>query len=131
MPDQSGSSEKPDTDTRFEFGQSTRRTFLSRLGIASLLATTGPVVTMWAQRSEKVVQGLATKSKDAIPVSLRVNGKNYRFANRSPHNASRLSSRAFASDRIEKRMRSRTVRRVHGAHQWPARTFVSFLCRSA
>jgi xanthine dehydrogenase YagT iron-sulfur-binding subunit len=77
MPDQSGSSEKPDTDTRFEFGQSTRRTFLSRLGIASLLATTGPVVTMWAQRSEKVVQALATKSKDAIPVSLRVNGKNY------------------------------------------------------
>ena len=77
MPDQSESSEKPDTDTRFEVGQSTRRTFLSRLGIASLLATTGPVVTTWAQRSEKVVQGLATKSKDAIPVSLRVNGKNY------------------------------------------------------
>jgi xanthine dehydrogenase YagT iron-sulfur-binding subunit len=77
MPDRSESNEKPETDTRLEFGQSTRRTFLSRLGIASLLATTGPVVTTWAQRSEKVVQGLATESKDAIPVSLRVNGKDY------------------------------------------------------
>jgi len=77
MPDRSESNEKPAMDSRLEFGQSTRRTFLSRLGIASLLATTGPGVTTWAQRSEKVVQGLATESKDAIPVSLRVNGKDY------------------------------------------------------
>jgi xanthine dehydrogenase YagT iron-sulfur-binding subunit len=77
MPDQSESNEKPHADTRSEFGQSTRRTFLSRLGLASLLATTGPVVTTWGQRSEKVVQGLATESKDAIPVTLSVNGKKY------------------------------------------------------
>ena len=31
MPDRSESDEKPDADTRLEFGQSTRRTFLSRL----------------------------------------------------------------------------------------------------
>jgi xanthine dehydrogenase YagT iron-sulfur-binding subunit len=77
MPDRSESNEESDSDTRLEFGQSTRRTFLSRLGIASLLATTGPVVTTWAQRSEKVVRAPATESKDAIPVSLRVNGENY------------------------------------------------------
>jgi hypothetical protein len=32
-------------DTRSEFGRSTRRTFLSRIGMASLLATTGPAIT--------------------------------------------------------------------------------------
>ena len=68
--------EKTEGDNRFQFGQSTRRTFLSRLGMASLLATTAPVVTL-AQRSEKVEQGLSTAAKDAIPVTLSVNGKKY------------------------------------------------------
>jgi hypothetical protein len=31
----------PEADTRFEFGQSTHYNFLSRLGMASLLATAG------------------------------------------------------------------------------------------
>ena len=69
--------EKPGADTRSEFGQSTRRIFLSRLGMASLLATTAPVVTTFGQRSEKVEQGLSAAAKDAIPVTLRVNGKKY------------------------------------------------------
>jgi len=76
MPDRSESNEKPDADSRLGFGQSTRRTFLSRLGMASVLATTAPVVTL-AQRSEKVEQGLSATAKDAIPVTLRVNGKKY------------------------------------------------------
>jgi xanthine dehydrogenase YagT iron-sulfur-binding subunit len=45
--------------------------------MASLLATTGPAVTTLAQRSGKVEQGLSAESKDAIPVTLRVNGKKY------------------------------------------------------
>src|SRR6266699_3909313 len=69
--------EKPGSDARSEFGLSTRRTFISRLGMASLLATTGPTVTTLAQRSGKVEQGLSAESKDAIPVTLRVNGKKY------------------------------------------------------
>jgi xanthine dehydrogenase YagT iron-sulfur-binding subunit len=69
--------EKSEANGPFPFGQSTRRTFLSRLGLASLLATTAPVVTTWAQRSGKVTQGLATESKDAIPVTLSVNGKKH------------------------------------------------------
>ena len=68
--------EKTEQDSRFQFGQSTRRTFLSRLGMAGVLATTAPVVTL-AQRSEKVEQGLSTAAKDAIPVTLSVNGKKY------------------------------------------------------
>ena len=77
MPDRSESNEKPETDTRSKFGQSTRRTFLSRIGIASLLATTGPAITTLAQRSERVEPGSSATPKDAITVSLRVNGKNY------------------------------------------------------
>ena len=74
MSNQDETPESPRTDVRSEFGRSTRRTFLSRMGLASLLATTGPVVATWAQRSGKVQQGLLTESKDAIPVTLSVNG---------------------------------------------------------
>ena len=44
MSNQDESPENPPADASSGFGQSTRRTFLSRLGLASLLATTGPVV---------------------------------------------------------------------------------------
>ena len=77
MSSQDETPEKPEAESRSEFGKSTRRTFLSRLGMASLLATTGPVVTTLAQRSGKVDQGLSVESKDAIPVTLRVNGKTH------------------------------------------------------
>jgi xanthine dehydrogenase YagT iron-sulfur-binding subunit len=63
--------------TRSEFGRSTRRSFISRLGLASLVATTGPVVTTWAQRPEKMTKPLSAESKDAIPVTLTVNGKKH------------------------------------------------------
>jgi xanthine dehydrogenase YagT iron-sulfur-binding subunit len=77
MTNQDESPENPPANASSGFGQSTRRTFLSRLGLASLLATTGPVVTTWAQRSGKVEQGISTSSKDAIPVTLSVNGKKH------------------------------------------------------
>jgi xanthine dehydrogenase YagT iron-sulfur-binding subunit len=44
--------------------------------MASLLATTGPALTTLAQ-STKVEPGLSAESKDAIPVTLRVNGKKH------------------------------------------------------
>jgi xanthine dehydrogenase YagT iron-sulfur-binding subunit len=59
-----------------ELGRSTRRTFLSRLGTAGLLATAGPVTTAFGQHSVKE-QGTSSVSKDAIPVTLRVNGKKH------------------------------------------------------
>jgi xanthine dehydrogenase YagT iron-sulfur-binding subunit len=76
MSDQNERDEKPETASRSEFGKSTRRTFLSRLGMASLLATAGPGVTL-AQRSGKVEQVTLSESKDAIPVTLSVNGKKH------------------------------------------------------
>jgi xanthine dehydrogenase YagT iron-sulfur-binding subunit len=74
MADQSESDEKPEPESRSEFGKSTRRSFLSRLGMASLLATTGPAVTTLGQRTGKVEHVTSSESKDAIPVTLRVNG---------------------------------------------------------
>ena len=67
----------PKSQGTFEFGRSTRRTFLSRLGLASLLATTGSAVTSFAERAMKSKQELSTELKDFVPVTLRVNGNNY------------------------------------------------------
>ena len=65
--------QRPETDTQSEFGQSTRRTFLTQLG---WLATTGPAATVLGQRpvNEQVT---SSESKDAIPVTLRVNGRKH------------------------------------------------------
>jgi len=77
MSHQSESDEKPEAEKRQEFGRSTRRTFLSRLGMASLVAAAAPAMTSLGQRSEKMEQGLTAAAKDAIPVTLTVNGKKH------------------------------------------------------
>jgi len=78
MAEQSQSKEAPQASS--QFGKSTRRTFLSRLGMASLLASAGPALvehlraepaaTPETKEAMPAVQG-------AIPVTLRVNGKTY------------------------------------------------------
>jgi len=63
-----------------QFGKSTRRRFISRLGMASLLASAGPVL---GERSRDEAAAIPeTKEampavQGAIPVTLRVNGKKY------------------------------------------------------
>ena len=125
MSHQSESDEEPEAEKRPEFGSSTRRTFLSRLGMASLLATAAPAMTSLGQRSEKMEQGLSAAAKDAIPVTLTVNGKKHDL---------RIDPRTTLLDclrehlhltGIEKGMRSRSVRCVHRPRQWPAREFLS------
>jgi xanthine dehydrogenase YagT iron-sulfur-binding subunit len=74
MPDQDASEER--RDSPLEFGRSTRRKFLSRLGTAGLLATAGPVTTAFGQLPVKE-PAPSTESKDAIPVTLTVNGKKH------------------------------------------------------
>jgi xanthine dehydrogenase YagT iron-sulfur-binding subunit len=76
MSDRSERDEKPEAASRYEFGKSTRRTFLSRLGMASLLASVAPIARAFEEHSEKA-EVTSTDLKDAIPVSLRVNGKKY------------------------------------------------------
>ena len=74
MSDQSES--EPDVESRLEFGKSTRRSFLSRLGMASLLAASTRMTPALGEHASKE-QPISSESKDAIAVSLRVNGKKY------------------------------------------------------
>jgi hypothetical protein len=90
MADQSETDEKPEMESRSEFGKSTRRSFLSRLGMASLLASAGPITPAFGQRSAKE-QVLSSELKDAIPVSLRVNGKKYDLRIGSTHKSITLA----------------------------------------
>jgi xanthine dehydrogenase YagT iron-sulfur-binding subunit len=70
------SDEKPEIKSHGGLGESTRRTFLSRLGMAGLMASAGSISPALGERSGKE-QSLLSESKDAIPVTLRVNGKKY------------------------------------------------------
>jgi len=57
------------------FGKSTRRAFLSRLGMAGLLASAGPAFAEQPRFDSR--SAASSMSKDTIPVSLKVNGKKY------------------------------------------------------
>ena len=74
MAEQSQSKETPQASA--QFGKSTRRRFLSRLGMASLMASAARITPAFAQEPQKMKIS-SSDSKDAIPVSLRVNGKEY------------------------------------------------------
>jgi xanthine dehydrogenase YagT iron-sulfur-binding subunit len=74
MSDQDASEEREENPP--EFGRSTRRKFLSRLGTAGLLATAAPVTSAFGQLPVKE-QSPSTESKGAIPVTLTVNGKKH------------------------------------------------------
>jgi xanthine dehydrogenase YagT iron-sulfur-binding subunit len=63
-----------EASTHSEFGRSTRRTFLSRLGMAGLFASIGNV---FAQKSSAPGATAASTPAGSIPVKLKVNGKNY------------------------------------------------------
>jgi xanthine dehydrogenase YagT iron-sulfur-binding subunit len=78
MAEQSETLETPESGS--QIGKSTRRTFISRLGMAGLLTSAGPVFGQRPRTEPTAV----TETKDstvvaegAIRVSLRVNGKNY------------------------------------------------------
>jgi len=63
-----------------QFGKSTRRRFLSRLGMASLLASAGRVLGERSRDEAAAIPETKEASsavEGAIPVSLRVNGKKY------------------------------------------------------
>jgi xanthine dehydrogenase YagT iron-sulfur-binding subunit len=75
MPNHEETPERPDAETRYDLGQSTRRTFISRLGMAGLIASTGPVADALGKGPTKVEP--MPESKDLVPVTLRVNGKKY------------------------------------------------------
>jgi xanthine dehydrogenase YagT iron-sulfur-binding subunit len=68
--------ERSQAGTALGFGRSTRRTFLSRLGMASLLASAARITPAFAQHSEKA-KAASSDSKELMPVTLHVNGKKH------------------------------------------------------
>jgi xanthine dehydrogenase YagT iron-sulfur-binding subunit len=76
MSEPSQKGEAPESQSGSEFGKSTRRTFLSRLGMAGLLASAGRIGPALAE-SSRAEPAPPSESKEAIPVRLRVNGKKY------------------------------------------------------
>jgi xanthine dehydrogenase YagT iron-sulfur-binding subunit len=63
-----------------KFGKSTRRTFISRLGMAGLLTSAGQAFAQGPHTEPTPVsetKDAAPAVEGAVPVSLRVNGKNY------------------------------------------------------
>ena len=113
--------ERQESDPPSEFGRSTRRGFYLRLGLPSLVATTGPVVTTWVERPEKMTKPISAESKDAIPVTLTVNGKKHDLRIDPRTTLLDCFRETSASHRHEKGLRSRPVRRLHGACERPAR----------
>ena len=75
MSDQNQKEEKSEMEGGPQFGKSTRRTFLSRLGMAGLLVSAGPVIgkPVGAESPASPI----SEPEGAIPVALRVNGNKY------------------------------------------------------
>ena len=69
--------EQPETNPPLQFGKSSRRTFISRLGMASLVATAGAAVPPALGQGSVKSPTTSVESKDAIPVTLTVNGKKH------------------------------------------------------
>ncbi len=76
MPDQEKTPKSSEAESGSSFGQSTRRSFISRLGLAGVFASAARIAPALAQQSERM-KAVVSESKDAIPISLRVNGKKY------------------------------------------------------
>jgi xanthine dehydrogenase YagT iron-sulfur-binding subunit len=75
MSDQNQKEQTSESEGGFQLGKSTRRTFLSRLGMASLLVSTRPMIGESALAESPAPS--TPELEGAIPVTLRVNGKKY------------------------------------------------------
>jgi xanthine dehydrogenase YagT iron-sulfur-binding subunit len=75
MSDPHHKEEKSESHGSRQFGKSTRRTFLSRLGMVGLLVSTRPMISEPARGESPVPSTPAPEG--AIPVTLQVNGKQH------------------------------------------------------
>src|SRR5437773_9603529 len=75
MSDQNQKEEKSESEGGSQLGKSTRRTFLSRLGMAGLLVSTRPMIGEPAHAESPAPS--TSELEGAIPVTLRVNGKKH------------------------------------------------------
>ena len=76
MSDEKKKTDERGTDSAISSGATSRRTFLSRLGAASLLATTAPMAKA-AKPSADETRSTAPAFEGSIPITLRINGKEH------------------------------------------------------
>jgi xanthine dehydrogenase YagT iron-sulfur-binding subunit len=67
---------KAEAHSGSEFGRTTRRTFLSHLGMVGLLASAGPIGSTLGEQSH-TDPAQSPDLENTVPVTLRVNGKKY------------------------------------------------------
>jgi xanthine dehydrogenase YagT iron-sulfur-binding subunit len=77
MPDQSENVSPSDAEGMSDIGRSTRRAFITRLGMAGVMASAAAAASSIAEDKEKQKAASQPESKDAVPVKLKVNGKQY------------------------------------------------------
>ncbi|HJT79822.1 MAG TPA: 2Fe-2S iron-sulfur cluster-binding protein [Chthoniobacterales bacterium] len=77
MPDQSENASAGDAEGSSEIGRSTRRAFITRLGMAGMMASAAAAASSRADDQHKQPAAAQPESKDAVPVKLKVNGKQY------------------------------------------------------
>jgi xanthine dehydrogenase YagT iron-sulfur-binding subunit len=75
MADQKQREETPESGGHSQIGKSTRRTFISRLGMAGLLFSARPVIN--EPGHVEAAAPPTPQPEGAIPVTLRINGKKY------------------------------------------------------
>jgi xanthine dehydrogenase YagT iron-sulfur-binding subunit len=75
MADQKQREESPELGVHPQVGKSTRRTFISRLGMAGLLLSARPMINEPAHA--EAAPSPTVQAEGAIPVTLQVNGKKY------------------------------------------------------
>ncbi len=113
--------------------QVSRRSFLSSLGAAGVVATAGPAIAA-AQTAPPMTSSDATSNESiegAVPVSLRVNGKQLDPSRGATQFAPRLPARNHQPDRHQERLRPRPVRSLHGARKRPPHQLLPDVGRNA
>jgi xanthine dehydrogenase YagT iron-sulfur-binding subunit len=95
-------------------GKFSRRSFLAQLGAASVAATAAPLAHAAQTESETADQQPLAAVPGAVPVTLTVNGKEYRL---------RLESRVTLLDALRDHMQLFGTKKgcVHGPRQRPPR----------
>ena len=77
MPDPRENESPRDAESAGGIGRSTRRAFISRLGMAGVMASTAAAASSLAENKNKQPVSAQAELKGAVPVKLKVNGKPY------------------------------------------------------
>ena len=102
-----------------------RRKFVKLVGGTGMAVTAGGVLAGAAVLPAIAAEApSAVMGPTAIPITLRVNGEARKLIRRAAGNAAGRSAQSSGSYGCEESLRSRHLRRLHGAFEWAGRVFV-------